>query len=723
MNELPEPGEEDTGMDLRDAWLLVRERKWYVLTVFLVTVLLAGVYTFLSTPIYEAESTVQVLRHGPQILRVADVMDNTIASDSDFNTQIDILESTSIVQAVVSRLSSDELKLLTDPYAKRSGETPSPGSIILANRRVIPQRLSLITAITFRHPNPRIAARVTNLIAGEYIAYNSRLRTDEALKAVDELKDRADQQRKRVDEIANSLQSFRQRGNLISLVQSKDIVTEKLKALNMMATQTNAQLKEAQIRWGQVQEWTNSGRSLSELPFIASQPKVSQLIQTITTNKLALADLRQRYKAMHPRLIEATNAVAQAELEMKAALESASASIKAEYENALSTDAEARKALADQENKSLDLDKSAVEYDNLEREFKVNDQLLESMMVRMRETSVTSSIETENARVIDVASEPQKPISPRIALNLLVGVLAGIILGIGVAYLIAIIEDRVKTAFDVEAFVGFSLLGVVPRVERMEPADKAQIVSNGADPKTLESFLSLYSTLRVNEDSRNARLIAVTSTLPGEGKSFIATNLALAFASQGQRTAIVDCDLRKPNIQRSFRLRMTKGVIDYCLNNTPFDEIVTKDVHPNLDVIGSGGRATNPIHLINSKEFETLVEELGKRYDRVVFDTPPLGAVSDVLNILPLMDGAIYTIQFNRVMRKAAQRCARRLVSANVPVFGAVLNDVKNGGTTDYYVDYHDRRVKEYYDHKEPDLVAPKVKLTKARSTTVGTRG
>jgi len=704
-DEFHQYGEEEEGMNLRNAWLLVRERKWYALTVFLVTVLLAGAYTFLSTPIYQAFATVQVLKHGPQILRVADVTDNNITTDADFNTQIKILESTAIIQNVVSRLSADELKQLTDRYKTRSGEARSPVAIILENRWIAPQKLSLITAVGFLHPNPKIAARVANLIAGEYIGYNSRLRTEDALKAVDELKDRADQQRKRVDEIANALQAFRQRGNLISLVQSKDIVTEKLKALNMMATQTNARLKEAEVRWNQVQEWTKAGKPLSELSFIAVQTKVSQLIQQITAQKVALGELRQRYKDKHPKLSEAVNTLAQAELEMKVALETAATSIRAEYENAVQTDAGARKALAEQEAKSLELDKSAVEYENLERDFRVNDQLLESMMVRMRETSVTSSIETENARVIDSAFESQKPISPRVGLNLAVGVLAGLLLGVGVAYLIATIEDRVKTAFDVEAFVGFPLLGIIPRVERMEAADKAQIVSNGADPKIVEAFLSLYSALRVNEESKTARLFAVTSTLPGEGKSFIATNLALAFASQGQRTAIVDCDLRKPNVQRSFRLRMTKGLINCCANGAQLDEVVVKGVHPNLDVVTSGGRAGNPIQLLNSSEFEALVAELGRRYDRVVFDTPPLGAVSDALNILPLMDGAIYTIQYNRVMRRAAQRCARRLVSANIPVFGAVLNDVKVGAASDYYVEYHDKLVKEYYNHKVGDPV------------------
>ena len=706
-NAVHDYGEEEEGLNLRSCWLLILERKWYALTVFLATILIAVTYTFLSTPVYEAYATVQVLRHGPQILRVADVMENSITSDADFNTQIKILESAAIIQNVIGRLSPDELKQLTDPYKMRSGDAPSPLGINYANRGIIPQRLSLITMVDFRHPNPKIAARVANLIAGEFIAYNARLRVEEALKAVDELKDRADQQRKHVDEIANALQAFRQRGNLISLVQSKDIVTEKLKALNMMATQTNARLKEAEVRWNQVQEWTKAGKTLSELPFIAIQAKVSQLIQQITTQKLALAELRQNFKEKHPRLIEAVNALAETELEMKVALDTAAASIRAEYENALQTDAEARKSLAEQESKSLDLDKSAVEYENLEREFRVNDQLLESMLVRMRETSVTSSIETENARIIDPASEPQRPISPRIGLNLAVGLLAGLLLGVGTAYLIAVIQDGVKTTFDVETFVGLPLIGVIPRVERMDQPDKAQIVSNGAAPMIAEAFLSLYSNLRINDESKNAKLILVTSTLPGEGKSFVATNLGLAFASQGLRTVIVDCDLRKPNVQRSFRLRTAKGVVSYCLDAAPVDEIVTTNVHPNLDVIAAGRRPKNPIQLLNSQQFEMLVAELGKRYDRVVFDTPPLGAVSDALNILPLMDGAIYTIQFNRVMRRAAQRCVRRLLSVNIPVFGAVLNDVKAGFGEGYYAQYDDKMVKEYFDPKITGAAAP----------------
>jgi polysaccharide biosynthesis transport protein len=692
----PEELHFEEGLNLRNYALMVWERKWYALAVFLVVLLATGVYTFLSTPIYSGVATVQVLKHGPQVLRGAEIVESTIANDTDFNTQIKVLESLAILQNVVNRLTPEETKLLVDTGGS-SRSVASPLSVIYQNRRIIPQRLTLITHIQFRHPNPKIAARIANLIASEYIAYNSRLRIEESLKAVDELKDRADQQRKRVDEIANALQAFRQRGNLISLMQSKDIVTERLKALNLMATQTGARLKEAEVRWGQVQKWIKAKRDLTELPFIASQSKVAQLLLQLTPQKTQIAQLRERYKDKHPRLIEAAHALGQIERELQDAVHTAAMSIKSEYENALQTDEAARKALADQEEKSLALDKSSVEYENLNRDFRVNEQLLESMLARMREASVSSSIETEHARIIDRAHEPAAPISPKIALNLAVGAAGGIFLAIGFAILLATLNDRIKTTFDVESLLRLPLIGAIPRVGRLEQPDKAQVVANGADRAVAEAFLSLYSSLRIGEDSRSAKLILVTSTIPGEGKSFIASNLALTFASQGHRTAIVDCDLRKPNVHRLLRLQPGRGLVNYCTEGVALDDAIARDVQPNLDVIPVGGRTKNPILLLNSKEFEALATELRARYDRVVFDTPPLAAVSDALNILPLMDGVVYTVRYNVVKRAMAQSCIRRLISANIPILGAVLNDVAAGSTADYYGESK-KLFRDYYE-------------------------
>jgi capsular exopolysaccharide synthesis family protein len=688
--------------------LIVLERKWYALAVFLVTVIGAAVYTFTETPLYMGVTTVQVLKHGAQVMRVADVVENSVTNEFDFNTQIKLLESGAIAQAAANRLTADEQRMLTDPYRKRSGAPPSPVGIIVHGRKIVPQRLSLVTAIQFLHPNPVIAARVSDLLASEYIAFNTHVRVEESMRVVDDLKDRADQQRKRVDEIANSLQAYRERGNLISLKQSKDIVTEKLKALNEYTTSTGEKLKEAEVQLKQVEEIQKAGGDLTELPFIASQANVGQLVVEISTKKLEIAQLRERYKEKHPRLIEATNGLKQAQAELTAALAVAAASVNNEYQNALRNDVEAHKELSDQESKSLQMDRSAVEYENLDREFKVNEELLEAMMQRIREASVSNSIETDSARIIDHAVEAVSPVSPKIGFNMAIGVLAAVLFGLGAAYLIAAVDDRIKTPFDVETVVGLPLLGVIPRAVHMEAQERAQIVANGADRMVIEAFLSLYSALRISDDSKNARHILVTSSLPGEGKSFCASNLALTFSGQGQRTIVVDCDLRKPVIQRTFRINAAKGLVNYCTETATLDEAIVKNVRPSLDVMTVGGRAKNPIQLLNSRAFETLVAELGRRYDKVVYDSPPMGAVSDALNMLPLMDGAIYVVRFNGVKRVVAQRCVRRLRSANIPIFGAVLNDVQRSLSNEYYVEYDSKAVKEYYYPKVPGAVKSK---------------
>lgn len=692
----PDPAteEDDDSPTLRTYWLMIVERRWYALAVFAATVLAATTYTFITSPIYQAVATVEILKRGAQILRAVDIVESSVTSDADFNTQIGILESRSVVDNLVKQLSAEELEALTAPFRKRN---LSPAAIIISGRMIAPQRTSLITSVVFRHPDPKIAARVTNLIAREFIAYSSKVRVDESLKAIDDLKDRADQQRRHVEELANSMAAYRQRGNLVSLVQTKDIVTERLKVLNIQATEAGTKMKSAEIRWNQIQQWRRDGKDLSNLPFMGSQPAVSQIVQQITAQKLALANLRQTYKAKHPRMVEALNALDEAERQLQTALDSAAESVKAEYDAARDSDEAARKALSDQQAESLNMDKLAVSYDNMSREFHVNEQLLEAMMSRMREAAVTSSIDTQNARIIDAAETPSMPISPNIKANLAIGVVAGLLLGLGTAYLLSMLADQIKSAFDVESIVGLPLIAGIPRTERMDQPDKAQIVSNGADPKVVEAFFSLYSNLRLAPESRDARRIMVTSTLPGEGKSFVATNLALAFAAQGLRTVIVDCDLRKPNIHTSFRLRSPKGVITVCTRGVTLDEVLIRNVQPNLDVITSGGRTKNPIQLFGTSEFEQLVEDLSRRYDKIIFDTPPLGAVSDALNLLHLMDGVVYTIRYNHVMRRAARRCVLRLASTNTPVFGAVLNDMEARVSREYYVEYHSDLVKEYY--------------------------
>jgi succinoglycan biosynthesis transport protein ExoP len=391
--------------------------------------------------------------------------------------------------------------------------------------------------------------------------------------------------------------------------------------------------------------------------------------------------------------------VEQTERELEKAVVTATAGVESEYQNALKNLERQQEELTKRRQESLDLDRAALEYNNRERELKINEQILLNNVGRSRETTMNSSISTQNARIVDIAvpSAEGKYISPNVPLNMGLGVVGGLGLGIAFAFFVAYLDDRVKSSYDVEGVVGLPLLGIIPQIKKMNATDKARIVANNEDRQVAEAFLTLHSSLRLKDESKNAKCILTTSTIPGEGKTLVSTNLALTFASHGERVAIVDCDMRKPNVHKSLGLENRRGVIDVCAGTATLDEVTLRNIHPNLDIIPTGGRAKNPTQILNSKNFEEMIALLRKSYDRVFVDTPPLAAVSDALIILPLMDGALYCIFFNKVRRKAARFCANRLTEANVPVFGAVLNGLNLAVSGYYYAQYYDKSYKDYY--------------------------
>jgi len=695
---------------LNDYLLILRERIWYVVVVFLVVFISVLVHTFGTTKIYEAYASIQMLREDPKIMLNQQILEGGIRSTEDLNTLVKVMESSMIIKRVADRITGEDLKQFMQPYEKGGWSGPlTPLEVLGGNRRIGVVRQSLVVQVAYKHPNPEVSARVANMFVDEFIGWNTRIRIEESMRGVEDIQVRIEQQRKRVEEQAIALQDYREKNASGSLDQRKDIVTETLKALNSYVTQTGNNLKESQIRWQQVQQRIESKGDLTELNFIAVQGIISTLVQQISTQKIAIAQMRERYRDKHPRMIEAVNSLQQAEQEFERALINASASIKAQYESALRNDEEAKRNLAQQSTLSDDLDRLSIKYQEQEREFKINETFLAELVGRMRQISAGSNMESQNARKLESAVAPARNryIEPKISVNIGIGIVGGLGLGLAFAFFIAFIDDRVKSSFDIESVIGLPLLGIIPQIKKMEQPDKAQIVVNNADRQVAEAFLTLHSSLRLRDDSKDAKVFLITSTIPGEGKSFTATNLALTYAAHGERVCVVDCDLRKPNIHKSFRRENLKGLIDVCAGSATLDDTILREVHANLDILPTGGRAKNPTHILSNKAFEVMISDLRKRYDRVFLDTPPLAAVSDALVILPLVDGAIFTIFFNKVRRKAAQSSARRLLESNVTCFGAVLNGLNLAVSGYYYAQYYDKSYKDYYVVNSDDKVAP----------------
>lgn len=684
----------------RDYLLVLRERIWYVVVVFLVVVTATGVYTFSRTKQYTAAATVQIMRREARVMQVEEVRDTELRGPEDLNTQVKLLESMTIIEKVAERLVGAEAKAFMAPYDKGgSGDPITPVEVLAKNRKVVPVRQTLVIAITYTHPDRNVAAKVANLFVDEFMTYNARQRMAEAMKAVEDLKNRADIQNKKVEELGINLQAYKERNNMVSLDQRKDIVTERLKALNILLTQASSRMKESEVRWSKVQEVQNAGGSLADLTFIATIPLIQNLSQQVAAQKIAEAQLEQRYRAKHPKMLEMRQSLAQTETELTRALATAASNVRNEYDTNRRSFEQTKEDLVAQESEALKLDRMLVDYRSLQRELEVNEQVLANIVGRMRETLMNANIETQNARSLDraVAPHPDDYSSPKYLMYMALGVFGGAGLGLGFAFFVAFIDDRVKSAFDIEAVVGLPLISIIPQIRRMEASERAQVAISNADPQATEAFLSLHSNLRLHDESKHAKVLLVTSTTPSEGKSFVTSNLALTFASHGEKTIIVDCDLRKPNVHRSFGVENLKGVIDCCVSGASIDSVILKDHHPNFDILPSGGRAKNPTQVLNSAEFEKLIAELRTRYDRVLVDTPPLAAVSDAMVILPLVDGSVFTIMFNHVRRKAAQFCARRLTETNVPCFGAVLNALNLAVSGYYYAQYYDKSYKDYF--------------------------
>jgi capsular exopolysaccharide synthesis family protein len=690
----------------KDYALMFRERVWYLIVAFFIIFSGSILYTFNKTKVYTAVAMVQLLRDDPSAMASAELEPNQIRSAEDLNTQISVLNSGTIVRGVERRLQDDERERFMAPYADVLSFTGplSPAELLGKNRKVMPQRMSLMIGVGYTHPDPIIAARVANLFADEFINYNLTLNIDGSMKAVEDLRIRADQQKERVEELELKMAEYREQNNAVSLDSRENIAGTQLARLNEIKLNTKNMNDNLETRWNLIESYRREDKNLWELSFIAEQSRVSNLLERVSGTKIQISSLSKRYREKHPVMIQQLQTLQESEAELALAVANSVDKLGAAYAESKSNFELASQRLAEKEVELIQLSKTRVEYSSLEREMNVQQGFLQALVGRMTQERAAVNLKNPNSRVIDEALPPLRHSSPNIVMNLAAGLFGGLAVGAGLIFVVAFLDDRVKSAFDIEGTIGLSMLGVVPRIKKLDSSSKAQAVASNVDRHVTESFRSIHSALKLSDESKNAKVIVTTSTVPGEGKSFISSNLALTFANHGEKTLLLDGDLRLPNVARSLQLENEYGLLDYVEKNVGLEEVIMTEVYPNLDVLPSGGKSKNPTQVLNSAKFEAMLAELRDRYDRIVIDSPPLAAVSDVLNLLPLADGVLYVIKFNTVKRKTAVQNVRRLWESNTPVFGAILNNISSTLASYYYSSYSDKAYQDYYIRHDVEL-------------------
>lgn len=685
----------------QDYVLMFRERIWYLIVTFFIIFLGSILYTYNKTEVYTAVAKVRLLREDPSAMgnTGAEMESLQIRSAEDLNTHLSVFESATIIRGVQKRLRGDMLKRFMEPYTNSIsfGGPLTPIEVLGRYRQIIPLRMSLMVNVAYTHPDPAIAAEVANLFAKEYIDYNLKLNIDGSMKAVEDLRVRADQQKDSVEALDMKLAEYRESNNAISLDSQENIAREQLASLNGMKLGAKYDFDTTETQWNLVESYRGEGRDLWELSFIAEQPRVSNLLQSISEAKIQISSQGKRYRDKHPLMIQLFQTLQESEVELEKAVQNAVNKLYASFSEAKSNYAVASQRLAEKERDLIELSKTRVEYNSLLRELDVQQSFFQALNSRMTQEKAQVNLKNPNARIVDEAVEPLNPSSPNVPMNLAAGFFGGLALGVGFVFLVGILDDRIKSAFDIEGSLGLPMLGTVPRMKKLDINSKAQAVASNANFHVTETFRSIHSALKLNEQSKNAKVIITTSTVPGEGKSFVSSNLGLTFSNHGEKTLLLDGDLRLPNVAKSLQLSNELGILGHIEQGRSLDEVIQREVYPNFDVLPTGGKSKNPTQVLNGVKFEQMLAELRTRYDRIVIDCPPLAAVSDALNLLPLVDGVVYVIKFNTVKRGTALVNVRRLWESDTPVFGAVLNNITSSFSGYYYNQHTDKAYQQYH--------------------------
>lgn len=690
---------------LRDYYIILRERLWIALPLALLVAVGMGYYQARQTPLYSATATMQ-FEKPETIVTTKGVVDSSVRSDIDLNTYLELLRSNRLRTKIAESFTPDEIKILQRPYLKNlapGASLPSPGGM-MGQISINPVPNSFLIRITDNHQDPEAAALVAQRYVDQFIKYLLDNVSGSNDLAIEFLRDRAEQLRKESEDKAQKLQQYMQTHNLISLDSSMSIIDDRLRTVSNALTAARLKRLDLESMSNQIATYQQDGRNLLEISFIANHGTVPSLKNQLASLRQDQARLAERYLERHPKMIDIANSIAVTERELSKAIDLAIADLNTSLSEAREAEQKLRQEYASDEKKALNLRELRVDYESLKSDADVARSNYMQILDRLNQTSTTKYMEKIPVRPLDRAQVPGAPFTPNIPRIIRSSLIMGAVVFFGIAIGLSYIDDRIKSAWDVESFIGVNLLGIIPDLSSIKDDEKYTMLLRNSQAPGAESFLSVYSSVKIQSKLDFPKSILITSTIPGEGKTLISCNLAGCFARHGRRTLLIDCDMRRPMLHRHFKQQNTAGLISWFEAGANVDTDLVNDpslgivkIDENLSLLCSGGRSKSPTELLENPLFSQLLERLKKSYDLVVIDSPPLGAVTDSLLIAERTDEVIYVCRFNRAYRKHIRLYIKALQNAKNEILGVVLNGL-SPRRIEYYSNYrYYRSYKKYY--------------------------
>jgi capsular exopolysaccharide synthesis family protein len=316
-------------------------------------------------------------------------------------------------------------------------------------------------------------------------------------------------------------------------------------------------------------------------------------------------------------------------------------------------------------------------------------------MQRTKETGISGELKTSNIRIVDAAEPPRRPTSPHIPTNLALALFGGSAFAICLAFFFEYLDNRIKTPDEIKAHLGLSFLGMVPALFEKDLQDP--LMSNAVPANFSEAFRAIRTNVLFSSADSGPKVLVVTSSGPGEGKTLMASNVAVSLAQANQRVLIVDADMRRPRVHNVFGHALEPGLSNVLVGNAKASEGVRNTNVPGLWAMPAGMIPPNPAELLGSTRFRDLVTTLGQHFDWVIIDTPPVMAVTDSCVVAHMANGVVFVIGAEMTSRQTAQRAVEQLGHARAKFVGAILNRVDLQHHGYYYSQYYRRDYADYY--------------------------
>jgi capsular exopolysaccharide synthesis family protein len=685
-----------------DYWRVIKTRKAIVIVVFLLTVLTVATITAFQPRIYFAATRIKVEREEKAVIGV---FSNPQFANYDpyfLQTQYEILQSQKILRPVVEQMKLDK--------AWGQGDIPLP--MDLAVRRLKSQLsvrryrdTSLIEIGVFDTDRQR-AADVANMIARVFETERLEVRQELMMKSINKLREELAAQDARVKQAQAKVEELRRelKVPLAGPVRLSDI---QLQQLDSMLTQAKAESVSREARLKELRKLTPS-QLRNAIATVFNDPNVQSLLQAVTDAELRLEVLKQDFGPDHPTVRSQLTSLEKLREQMDARLDGIIRGFEVEYEMAQARVDVLQKQFDEAKNAAMAMEEERfLPFRNAQRAEESETRLFEALKQRLQQESTDIQMPRSPVEMIDVAEVPLGYVKPNLWLNISIGAVVGIILGVGLAFFIEFLDTSVKKVEEVERYLGLPVLGVV--------AQEGGLISNGqASGAHIEAYRMLRTNIEFAKGNSALNSLAVLSGGAGEGKSFTTANIACTYAQHGARVLVVDSDMRRPSIHTAFGVNNEVGLAEYLAGKKTVNEIILPTNVANVWMIpaGSASATKGALPMLTSDRMNELIQQAAKTADIVLYDTPPVLAVSDAAVVAREVGTAILVIQHRRYPRNMVKRARQVIENAGGNLLGVVVNNVHTEQDDSYYY-YHD-----HYEHYQRKLETTPAQTAKAAKST-----